>query len=154
MRTERDKGGGSFPAVTGASSLLVIFSVLCLTVFALLSLSTVSADHRIFERNSQALRAHYEAEEQANEILAQLRAGTVPVGVKTSQSDQIPNHPGELLTVYDYSCPVSDTTTLEVSVALDRGMYGIYDTYVVLRWQEVSTYDWQPDTHIPVYTGE
>ena len=151
MRTERNKNGASFPAVTGASSLLVIFSVLCLTVFALLSLSTVSADHRIFERNSQALKAHYEAEEQANEILAQLRSGTVPAGVKASKSDQVPGHTGEQLTVYDYSCPVSDTTTLEVSVALDRGTS---DTFVVLRWQEVSTYDWQPDTHIPVYTGE
>ena len=155
MRTERDKGGGSFPAVTGASSLLVIFSVLCLTVFALLSLSTVSADHRIAERNTQALQAHYAAELQANEILAQLREGRMPQGVRTSLSHQVPGHTGEQLTVCEYSCKVSDTTNLEVTVWLSpEKTNSLYDTYTVLRWQEVSTFDWEPDTHIPVYTGE
>lgn len=32
------------PAAVGASSLLTIFAVLCLVVFALLSISTVQAD--------------------------------------------------------------------------------------------------------------
>lgn len=35
------------PAAVGGSSLLVIFAVLCLTVFALLTLSTAAADSRI-----------------------------------------------------------------------------------------------------------
>ena len=34
------------PPMVGLSSLLVIFAVLCLTVFAVLSLSTVRADRR------------------------------------------------------------------------------------------------------------
>ena len=37
---------GQQPTV-GASSLVVIFAVLCLTVFALLGLSTVRADQRL-----------------------------------------------------------------------------------------------------------
>ena len=43
------------PPVVGGSSLLVIFAVLCLTVFALLSLSTVRADVRLSEASVQAV---------------------------------------------------------------------------------------------------
>ena len=43
----------SFPGV-GVSSLLTIFAVLCLTVFALLSLSTVQAQTRLAETSRQA----------------------------------------------------------------------------------------------------
>ena len=43
------------PPVVGGSSLLVIFAVLCLTVFALLSLSTVRADVRLSEASAQAV---------------------------------------------------------------------------------------------------
>ena len=37
------------PVIIGVSSLLVVFSVLCLTVFAMLSLMTVQADKRLLQ---------------------------------------------------------------------------------------------------------
>ena len=42
------------PAI-GGSSLLVIFAVLCLTVFALLSLSTVQAGDRLSDASADAV---------------------------------------------------------------------------------------------------
>ena len=53
---KRDRSGFSSPAV-GGSSLLVIFSVLCLTVFALLSVSTVQADRRLAEASAEGVQA-------------------------------------------------------------------------------------------------
>ena len=45
----------SFPIpAVGGSSLLVIFAVLCLTVFALLGLSTVQADIRLADASARA----------------------------------------------------------------------------------------------------
>ena len=46
-----DKQKVTLPAI-GGSSLLVIFAVLCLTVFALLSLSTVQADNRLSDASA------------------------------------------------------------------------------------------------------
>ena len=63
------------PPVVGGSSLLVIFAVLCLTVFALLSLSTVRADVRLSEASAQAVSGYYQADCQAEAILARLRSG-------------------------------------------------------------------------------
>ena len=51
----------SAPAV-GGSSLLVIFAVLCLTVFALLGLSTVQADGRLSGASAEAVSAYYAAD--------------------------------------------------------------------------------------------
>ena len=45
--TQRGKSEGFAPPALGGASLLVIFAVLALTVFALLSLSTVRADVRL-----------------------------------------------------------------------------------------------------------
>ena len=43
------------PPVIGASSLLVIFAVLCLTIFALLSISTVQANGRLRDHAAKAV---------------------------------------------------------------------------------------------------
>lgn len=50
------------PPTVGGSSLLVIFAVLCLTVFALLSLSTVQADGRLSQTSAEAAQAYYAAD--------------------------------------------------------------------------------------------
>ena len=125
----------SLPAV-GLSSLLVIFAVLCLTVFTLLSVSTVSAHKRLAQSSRQTIIGYYQADSQAEEILARLRSGEVPQGV-TREGDQ-----------YTYSCPISDTQTLAVRVEVAGG------TYQILRWQAISTEDWETEDKLPVWDGE
>lgn len=124
-----------FPPI-GGSSLLVIFAVLCLTVFALLSLSTAQAGGRLSDASAQAVSDYYRADCRAEEILAQLRSGQLPEGVSVEDG------------VYSYTCPISDTQALAVSVRLDR------DHYTVLRWQAVSTIEWTPDESIDLWDGE
>ena len=63
------------PPPVGGVSLLVVFAVLCLTVFALLSLSTVRADDRLSQASARAVSGYYAADCQAQEVLARLRAG-------------------------------------------------------------------------------
>lgn len=120
----------------GGSSLLVIFAVLCLTVFALLSLSTAQAGSRLSTRSAAAVTAYYDADLRAEETLARLRAGELPDGV-TEQDG-----------IYSFTCTVSDTQALEVSVRLEQ------DGYTILRWQTVSTTDWQPDDSLHLWEGQ
>ncbi|MEG0780884.1 MAG: hypothetical protein RR426_09800, partial [Oscillospiraceae bacterium] len=69
------------PPAVGGSSLLVIFAVLCLTVFSLLALSTVEANGRLSLAMAQSVEDYYAADCAAEEILSRLRAGEVPDGV-------------------------------------------------------------------------
>lgn len=123
------------PAV-GASSLLVIFAVLCLTVFALLSLSTVQADRRLSDAAADAVLAYYEADCEAERIFALLRAGEIPAGVCTDGNE------------YSYTCPISDTQALAVTLARsDSG-------WTVLCWQTVSTALWEADDSMDIWDGD
>lgn len=124
------------PPAVGGSSLLVIFAVLCLTVFAMLALSTVQANGRLSDASAEAVTSYYAADVQAEAILAQLRAGQVPEDVTVT---------GE---IYTYTCPISDTQALEVEVRVNG------TDYEVLRWQSVSTADWQTDESLHVWDGQ
>ena len=124
----------SFPAV-GGSSLLVIFAVLCLTVFALLGLSTVQAGRRLSNASAEAVENYYQADTRAEEILARLRCGEMPEGV-TVWDDR-----------YAYECPISETRSLQVEVRLNG------EEYTVLRWQVVSTVEWETDDNLLVWDG-
>ena len=124
-----------FSAV-GAASLLTVFAVLCLTVFTLLSVSTVKANERLGDASAKAVLDYYRADCQAEAVLAALRAGQAVEGVRQENG------------VYRYECTVSPTRVLAVEVQIDG------DEYQILRWQEVSSADWQADDRLPVWNGQ
>jgi len=131
-----DKKKAFSPPVVGAASLLVIFAVLVLTVFALLSMATVQANDRLRLRTEAAVYDYYAADTAAHEILAQLRSGQMPADVAENNG------------VYSYHCPISDTQTLLVSVRLGG------TDYTVLQWQAVSTAEWQANEDLIVWDGQ
>lgn len=106
----------SLPAI-GGSSLLVIFAVLCLTVFALLSLGTVQAERRLSDKGAQAVSDYYRADLEAEKIFARLRSGEQVPGVVETEG------------VCRYTCPVTENQTLMVELEKE--------TWVVLRWQVI-----------------
>ena len=126
------------PPVLGGSSLIVIFAVLCLTVFALLSLSTVRADARLADSATDAVRGYYQAELEAQRILSQLRCGELPAQVEEGMDGS-----------YNYSCPISQTQQLTVSVLMDMD-----GSYQILRWQANPTQQWTADESMDVWDGE
>jgi len=130
-----DKDTRMSTPIAGGSSLLVIFAVLCLTVFALLGLSAVQAGGRLSQTTTQAVAAYYQADCQAEEIFARLRSGELPAGV-TKASD-----------VYSYTCPISDTQQLQVELQEEAG------EWTVLRWQAESTADWEADNGLNLWDG-
>ncbi len=124
----------SFTSV-GGSSILTIFAVLCFIVFALLSLSTAKADHMLAEKSVDAVSRYYEADMQAEEILAQIRQGQVPGGV-IKEGDR-----------YQYSCPVDHNQQLSVEVE-----YRDY-TYRIIKWRKEYIGEWKPEEKIEVWDG-
>lgn len=59
-------------ANVGLSSLLVVFLVLCLTTFALLSLSSARSDYSLSEKLAAHRFDYYDASGKAEEIIAQI----------------------------------------------------------------------------------
>lgn len=123
-------------SAVGISSLLVIFAVLCLTVFALLSVSTVQAQLRLAENTRRAITGYYSADCEAERILACLRSGQRPENVEQN---------GDIFT---YTCPISDTQALAVCVKCSGA------EYTVLRWQTISVSQWDAEDKLPVWNGQ
>lgn len=132
----RTREGRNPAPIVGGSSLLVIFAVLCLTVFAMLSLTQAQADRRLAQNSWSAVTGYYQADCQAQEILSQLRAGERPQGV-TEEGEN----------VFSYACPISDAQTLEVRVRLAG------ERYEILAWRAVFTADWQADEDLDLWDG-
>lgn len=123
----------------GASSLLAVFAVLCLTVFALLALSDVRADAALASAARESVEAYYAADAQAQELLARLRDGQRPDGVTFSESAPL---------TADYAVPISEGQELQIRVVLGD------DGYRILRWQSVSTIPWEGEGNFQVWTPE
>ncbi len=104
----------------GGTSLLVIFAVLCLTTFSVLSIATAEADARGARVSAGAVRSFYDADLEAEEIFSRIRAGEMPEGVTFDGN------------IYSYTCKISETQTLFVEIEAKDG------TFTVLRWQAAS----------------
>lgn len=139
--TEKRRETFSPPAVGGVS-LLVAFAVLCLTVFALLSLTTVQADARLAEASARAVEEYYAADCAAQEILARLRNGETPVEAESHSYDSW--HRG---TRYTYAVPISDSQELQVEVLLDG------EDCEILRWQAQYTGEWETVEGLDLWDG-
>ena len=121
------------PAI-GGSSLLVIFAVLCLTVFALLSLSTAQAEKRLADAAAQSVTDYYAADLEAEKIFARLRLGEVVDGVRIDGG------------CYRYECPISESQTLEVELEKTE------HTWHILRWQVIA-HSGPVSEALPVWDG-
>ena len=118
----------SFPAV-GLSSLLTIFALLCLVVFALLTVSTARADARLSDQYRASVLGYYAGEQEAHTRIAKLRQD----GAQG---------------IHAFLCPISPTQALAVEVEITE------EAYRILRWQTVSTIEWQTDEKLPVWDGQ
>ena len=123
----------SIPAI-GGSSLLVVFAVLCLVIFSLLSVSTVLAEQRISEAALRTTTDWYAADLEAQTIFAQLRNGQQVPGVE--QNGQI----------YGYSVPISEHQTLFVTLKETESGWEI------LSWQ-AKAHPEDGETTLPVWQG-
>lgn len=177
---ERKREGMTPPAL-GGSSLLVAFAVLALTVFALLSLSTVQADVRLADASAQAVSDYYAADCEAQEILARLRSGETVEGLKALEPT-----PEDLERAVETAEKVSSLYKDADSVPPDQGgrsappspggapylrsigyAVPISDTqelqavaviygdgsYEIVRWQAVPTVEWEPDDTLDLWDG-
>ena len=123
-------------APVGAGMLLVSFAVLCLVAFAALCLSSASAEDRLSRASAETLLARREADAEAEAILARLRAGEVPEGVRQEND------------IYEYTIPIAADRELRVSVRQ------VGEDHTVLSWREVPTGDWQADDRLTLWDGE
>ena len=128
------KSGG----VSGAVSLVMIFCVLCLAVFSVLTLATADRESRLSEMTARSAADYYQADHDATVIAAALcGGGSPPADVDIA---------GEGDTA-SFRLPVGDSLGLDVAISVHGG------SCEILRWQTVYTGSWEPDDYLNLWDG-
>lgn len=149
---KKNKHNPSFINI-GASSLLVIFVVLCLVTFATLSLSTAHHNYTFSTKAAEHKTDYYNACSKANEVLdiidtalsentlASLDVSAYPVLADISlQIDLSCESP-----YVSYQIPMNASQALDVSLSVSENT----DTfYQIRKWQIIHTQDWTPNDTI------
>lgn len=105
----------TFNGGIGSSSILVIFVILCLVSFATLSIVSANADYKLSTKILDRTTAYYEAQNQAEEELAQLESslrGTYETASSSAEYFDITGHETTFL------ISVSELQSLEVTVQI------------------------------------
>lgn len=128
--------GGSGMGV-GSASIVLVFAVLCLTVFAIISYTSALADHALVKTEIQLIQSYYEADALAESVLAEIiRSGDVPESVGDIEIFEGWDWEREIYTV-SFMCPVSDRKELYVAANAEDGG--------VLTWKMRDIGGWDAD---------
>ena len=133
----------------GSASVILVFAVLCLTIFALISYTAANADKDMLDISMKSVHDYYKTDTFAESILAVI-LDTRNIGMPdTVEGINIyyENY-GNLDFMIRYSCPVSETKNLYVEVLLDASEGGEYE---ILAWQLQEIGDWEADTGINLW---
>ena len=123
----------------GGATLLMLFAVLCLTVFAVLSLISAKSQSALVQKSADAVTAYYQADTRAAEIYDEVAAGNLS-SVKTQAS--------AAGTSYTYSVKIDDNQELQVALTENNGKLAI------VTWKVCATGDWNIDEHLDVWDGQ
>lgn len=152
------------PIGIGISSILLIFVILCLLTFAVLSLVSANADYKLVKKNSAHTHEVYEAENSANELMDKIDF----ILKSTYQSSDSSNYLKQVqqnLTSLDgisfpskdqiaYEVKVNEHQTLQVVLLLNSEIKKGDSFYQIETWKLINTQTWEADDTLPIYTGD
>ena len=128
-------------SVSGAVSLVMIFCVLCLAVFAVLTLATAVREKTLSDLSAESTASYYEADTEATRTVASLLRGESPAAVRFEQSDD-----GR---VASFAVELGEKQKLDVKVLLRTD-----GSYEILRWATVYAAEWEADHSIDLWDGD
>lgn len=148
----------------GITSVILIFVILCLLTFSVLSLVSARADLRLSQKSAQRTTAYYESYNSAVEILREITACIDSQLDQTDETTYFQNIMQQLdgkngISFSDerhlsYSVSLDTEEILAVSLTLSFTPFENGRYYRIDTWKTVSTHKWDPDTNLPVFNSE
>lgn len=159
----KKKTSGTFIG-TGMTTILLLFVMLCMMTFAVLSLVTARADLKQSQRLAERTTEYHESENAANDVLLTViraveecldagDAGTFYRQVRGKLEDT------EGITFRDdthleYTVPSGDEQLLRAALEISYEAFSDGSHYQVTGWSTESTHEWNADTPLPLYEPE
>lgn len=153
--TDTGRERGSAPGI-GSSSVIMVFTLLCLTVFATMTLLSASSELKLARSYSTAVEQFYAADTAGAAYVAALRdkADSIASGVPGADDYAAAAHALGADAVVDndiayieYDIPESDSQTLHISLEASA------ERFAVTAWQLIYTGEWNADTGLNLWPG-
>lgn len=144
----------------GTSSLILIFIILCLAVFGLLSLTSAKSDLSLAKRYAESVKGYYEADNKGQEFLQEMDGKLKEIYDKYSpeKPEELEKALGEAVKPY-YD---QETGIIKTDIPMDKGqalhieLKVVFDRearYQIEAWKIINTEDYEIDDSMPVWTG-
>jgi len=129
----------------GSASIILIFAVLCLTVFSLITFYVAENDKALVDAKANAVVSFYEADARAEAILAQIMSSdTLPATINgTSINSEIVQE--SMMEIIYFMIQISNSSALYVCLSAAN------DIYDILSWKMVITDEWNIDDTLNVW---
>ena len=127
----------------GVVSIILVFTVLCLSMFSVITFSQASADKALADAAARMSLGYYEADTLAERVLAQLRSADCYYGLILGVDVSVTNL-GGIYEVY-FSIPVTEEKELVVEAVIRE------DDCEILVWKMRDTNTWTPDLEHPLF---
>ena len=157
------KKQSSFSSI-GITSLVLIFVMLCLLTFSVLSLVTARADLRLSQKNAERTSAYYDAENRANDVLLSVISCIEEYKDSPDASvfyqklrERLDGQNGILFTGADsleYEVLLDKEQLLSVSLEISWERCDGGSRCRSLAWNTVSTHEWESDGSLPLLDKE
>lgn len=141
----------------GYVSVMLIFAVICLTIFAVLSFKAANSTDKFNERSGEFLREYYAADTVAKETLSKLNDCAFNARAGLFFEEEFEEYASEVEGVSlkqtadgfsaSYTVVINERQELAVSVLFDNS------GYTIERWQSRSIYEENSGSHLGVWDG-
>jgi len=131
----------------GSASIVLVFAVLCLTIFTVVSLLSALTEESLIEAEVQMVQAFYAADTMAERILAEMLASDIVPGEIMGIEINAEWDWDLLAEIVSFASPVSEEKELYVVVAIGL------DSYEILSWKMYDAGEWEADDRLNVWQG-
>ena len=131
----------------GSASIILIFAVLCLTIFTLISYTSANVDEAMSDISVEIIQSYYEADTLAECILAEILDSDVTPD--TVFGRDIESEWDFDIERIKFSCPVSESKSLCVELTIDSD-----SSHEILMWKLLDTSEWEADDSLNVWLGD
>lgn len=142
----------------GYVSVMLIFAVICLTIFAVLSFKAASSGDKFNERSGEFLKQYYAADTKAKETLSKLNDCAFNASTGMFFEEEFEEYASGVEGVSlkqtadgfsaSYSVVINDRQELAVSVLFNNS-----GRYTIEQWQSLTIYEEESGSHLGVWDG-
>ena len=154
----KKEGSQGVGAGVGYVSVMLIFAIICLTIFAFLSLKAASSDDSINERSGEFLKQYYIADTLAKEKLSKLNDFAFETKYSDFFDDEFEERAKSIdgVIVQRMHDGISASYTVEINERQELAVKIVFDDngkYTIDKWQSRMVEGEDSDSHINVWDG-